>query len=109
MISTSQKSFFSYKVCVPGFTFFEIVLNQHWRRRRESHKISWNPRIIWRYHLERASFPHLPYRLQRRQTRKYNDNYLVNSTALYDFHDRGFLSIRTSSERFNDRLLFSTH
>jgi hypothetical protein len=38
------------------------------------------------------STPSIP--LQHGQTRKYNDNYLVNSTAHYDLHDRAFLSIR---------------
>ena len=89
---------FCYKVCVLGFTFFEIVLNQHWRRRRGgSHKISWIPRIIWRYHLERASFPHLPYR--------YGTNKLGNMTTIillirlhfYDLHDPAFSA--SDSER----------
>jgi hypothetical protein len=89
---------FCYKVCVLGFTFFEIVLNQHWRRRRGgSHKISWIPRIIWRYHLERASFPHLPYR--------YSTNKLGNMTTIillirlhfYDLHDPAFSA--SDSER----------
>ena len=85
---------FCYKVCVPGFTFFEIVLNQHWRRRSESHKISWNPRIIWRYHLERASFPHLPYRYSAGKLGNITTIILLIRLHFYDLHDRGFLSIR---------------
>jgi hypothetical protein len=53
------------------------------------------------------STPSIP--LRHKQTRKYDDNYLVNSTALLRPSRPGFLSIRQRASVFNDRLLFSTH
>jgi hypothetical protein len=53
------------------------------------------------------STPSIP--LQHKQTRKYDDNYLVNSTALLRPSRPGFLSIKQRASVFYDRLLFSTH
>ena len=47
-------------------------------------------------------------RLQHRQTRKYNDDHLVNSTALYDLHDRAILSIRQRAFLTIDFSFFTT-
>ena len=38
---------------------------------------------------------------RQRRIRKYNDDYLlVNSTFIYDFHDRGFILHQTASKRY---------
>lgn len=101
---------FCYKVCAPGFTFFEIVLDQHWRRRRGlPQKFPGIQESSGGYHLERASFstPSIP--PQHRQTRKYNDNYLVNSTALLRPSRPGFLSIRQRASVLTIDFSFQTH
>jgi len=86
---------FCYKVCVPGFTFFEIVLNQHWRRRRgsptkfpgiqeSSGGTIWNERAFHTFHTATA------------QAKLGNITTIILLIRLhfYDLHDRGFLSIR---------------
>jgi hypothetical protein len=60
---------------------------------------------IWN---EWAFFSRLPYGLQCRQTRKYNDDHLVNSTTLFTTFTTG-LFLASDSERacLTDRFLFS--
>ena len=53
------------------------------------------------------STPSIP--LQHRQTRKYNDNYLVNSTALLRPSRPGFLSIRQRASVLTIDFSFQTH
>ena len=62
---------------------------------------------IWN---EWAFFSRLPYGLQCRQTRKYNDDHLVNSTTLFTTFTTG-LFLASDSERacLTDRFLFFHH
>ena len=104
------KVFFATKFAHRDLLFSKLSLISIGEGGGGSHKISWNPRIIWWYHLERASFPRLPYRYSTGKTRKYNDNYLVNSTALFLRPSRpGFLSIRQRASVLTIDFSFQTH
>src|SRR5271154_1635682 len=94
MISASQK-FFATKFVYRGLLFSKLSLISIGEGGGGGPtKISWNPKnhLVVPSGTSELSTPSIP--LQHRQTRKYNDNYLVNSTALLRPSRPGFLSIR---------------